>query len=84
MRLHITIGDFNLVEDAIERIPSKSDNTQATDTLQEFKIKFNLTDGWRKANLATKAYTWSRESDGTQSRINRIYIQDDIFNECSN
>ncbi|KAF9778453.1 Endonuclease/exonuclease/phosphatase, partial [Thelephora terrestris] len=80
----VTLGDFNLVEDAIDRIPSKIDDPQAMEALREFKIKFNLVDGWRKANPTNKTYTWSRESDGTQSRIDRIYVRDDIFNECSN
>lgn len=80
----ITVGDFNLVEDAIDRLPSNQDDAQATDMLREFKMKFDLLDGWRKAHLEEKAYTWTRDSDGTQSRIDRIYIKEECFNDCFN
>ena len=78
----ITMGDFNLVEDAIDRMPSRPDDPQTTEILREFKIKHSLIDGWRQANLEEKGYTWSRESDGTQSRIDRIYIREAYFNDC--
>ena len=79
----VLMGDFNLVEDAIDRIPSKTDDQRATGALREFIIKHNLIDGWRTANPDEKGYTWSRDSDGTQSRIDRIYVQEDYFRECS-
>jgi len=82
-RPDIILGDFNLVEDAIDRLPSKQDEAQATEALREIKITYNLVDGWRKANPEEKGYTWSRDSDGTQSRIDRIYINEEYFNDCS-
>ncbi|KAF9784120.1 Endonuclease/exonuclease/phosphatase, partial [Thelephora terrestris] len=79
----IVLGDFNLVEDAIDRIPCRGDDAQTVQTLREFKIKHNLTDGWRKANPTEKAYSWTRLSDGTQSRIDRIYVKEEMFPDCS-
>ncbi|KAF9783393.1 Endonuclease/exonuclease/phosphatase, partial [Thelephora terrestris] len=79
----IMVGDFNLVEDAIDRLPSNQDDAQSTEILRELKMKYNLTDGWRKANPDEKAYTWSRDSDGTQSRIDRIYVREDYFDNCA-
>ena len=78
----IVLGDFNLVEDALDRIPSRPDDAQATNRLREFKTRFNLIDGWRKAHPKEKGYTWLRDSDGTQSRINRIYVNENLFNVC--
>ena len=78
----IVLGDFNLVEDAIDRIPSRPDDTTTVEKLREFKNKQNLVDGWRKANPEEKGYSWMRLSDGTQSRIDRIYINEDLFSEC--
>ena len=75
------LGDFNLVEDAIDRLPCKADDPQATNTLRNFKLRHNLVDGWRMANPEEKGYTWIRDSDGTQSRLDRIYIHEDFFNE---
>ena len=42
-----------------------------------------MIDRWRKANPKEKGYTWVRELDGTQSRIDRIYVQESFFNDCS-
>ena len=61
----ILLGDFNLVEDALDRLPSSQDDTNATKTLRDFRMKHSLIDGWRQANPESKGYTWSRESDGT-------------------
>ena len=80
---HVTLGDFNLVEDAIDRIPSKPDDATTTEVLRNFKLKHHLVDGWRLANPEEKGYTWSRPSDGTQSRIDRIYVHEDYFNDCA-
>ena len=38
IRPHIMMGDFNLVEDAIDRIPCKADDTATTEALRNFKL----------------------------------------------
>lgn len=81
-RLNIMLGDFNLVEDALDRLPCKSDNHRATTALKRFRDANKLIDGWRTAHPEEKGYTWMRESDGTQSRIDRIYIHEDFFSDC--
>ena len=78
----ILLGDFNLVEDALDRLPSSQDDTNATEALRDFRLKYGLIDGWRLANPESKGYTWSRDSDGAQSRIDRIYVREEFFNEC--
>jgi len=78
----ILLGDFNLVEDALDRIPSRPDDAQAAELLRDFKTKLNLIDSWRKANPDEKGYSWLRDSDGTQSRIDRIYVNKNIFETC--
>ena len=78
----ILLGDFNLVEDALDRLPSNQDDTAATEALRDLKMKYKLIDGWRLANPTSKGYSWSRESDGTQSRIDRIYVREDFFSDC--
>ena len=40
------MGNFNLVEDAIDRIPSKLDNTTTTETLRNFRLKYHMVDSW--------------------------------------
>ena len=79
----IMMGDFNLVEDALDRIPSSPGDVQAIDCLRETRNAYNLVDGWRRANIDQKGYTWSRESDGAQSRLDWIYIREDFMLELA-
>ena len=67
MKPNVLLGDFNLVEDALDRIPSSLDDPQTTERLKEVRTRLDLIDGWRKANEEEKGYTWSRPTDGTQS-----------------
>ena len=83
MKPNVMMGDFNLVEDALDHIPSGTDDQQATELLQNVKSHLGIVDGWRLANGNEKGYTWSRETDGTQSRLDRIYIHSDLFAECT-
>jgi exonuclease III len=83
LKPNIMLGDFNLVEDAIDRLPCKADELSATNALRDFKINNNLIDGWRTAHPEEKGYTWLRESDGTQSRLDRIYTHKEFFNDCN-
>jgi exonuclease III len=75
----ILLGDFNLVEDDVDRLPSHSDNTEATEALDNFKASLQLLDGWRKTHPATRSYSYMQKSSGSQSRIDRIYVTRPIF-----
>ena len=84
LKPNIMLGDFNLVEDALDRLPCKPDDHRATTALKSFRDSNNLIDGWRTSHPEGKNYTWLRESDGTQSRIDRIYVREDFFSDCKN
>ena len=84
LRLEVVLGDFNLIEEALDRIPSRSDDPRATEKLKEFRVKHSLVDGWCRANPEEKGYSWIRDLDGMQSKIDRIYIHESFFNDCSN
>lgn len=43
----IMLGDFNLVEDAIDRLPSHVDPAGAAHALDSFRSSLQLQDGWR-------------------------------------
>ena len=81
---NVMLGDFNLVEDTLDRIPSGTDDPQTAEHLKEVRTSLNMIDGWRRANEEEKGYTWSRTMDGTQSRIDRIYVHESMFTECTN
>ncbi|KAI0094526.1 Endonuclease/exonuclease/phosphatase, partial [Irpex rosettiformis] len=70
----ITLGDFNLVEDAIDRLPSHSDQRTATDNLQYMIRDYELNDGWRVTNPDSLAFTFGLNNIGSKSRIDRIYV----------
>ena len=44
---NIMLSNFNIVEDRIDRLPCKHDNTIATESLQELRNYLSLVDGWR-------------------------------------
>ena len=69
----LMLGDFNIVEDAIDRITSHPDDGNAVEALQELKSYLKLEDGWRTFNPYKKEFTFLQKATGTQSRIDRIY-----------
>ena len=44
----IMIGDFNIVEDAIDRLPAHEDHEGATQALYDLRSLIGLKDGWRQ------------------------------------
>ncbi|KAF6745427.1 Endonuclease/exonuclease/phosphatase [Ephemerocybe angulata] len=88
-RPKFVLGDFNLVEDGLDRhtTSTSDDHKPALETLLELKRTLQLVDGWRKENPDLKAYTWSQKLANTEgitantprSRIDRIYVQKDLF-----
>ncbi|KAF8844901.1 DNase I-like protein [Paxillus ammoniavirescens] len=77
----VMLGDFNLVEDALDRLPPHPDARSATEALATLKQETHLVDGWRKENPDTTAFTFaqSRAQGGRQSRIDRIYVNENIL-----
>ncbi|KAK0497128.1 hypothetical protein EDD18DRAFT_1309019 [Armillaria luteobubalina] len=72
--------DFNLVEDAIDRLPTHEDNRALNNAFCDFKTKRRLKDGWRHANPERRDYTYTQAA-GTFSRshIDRIYVLDAVL-----
>ncbi|KAF8196496.1 Endonuclease/exonuclease/phosphatase, partial [Pholiota molesta] len=78
----ILLGDFNMVEDAIDRLPSHRDSPQATNNLEIFKSHISVQDGWRHQNPTELAYTFTRppgHEAQSRSRIDRIYASSHII-----
>jgi len=75
----IMLGDFNLVEDAIDRLPTHTDPHTAVMSLDNLRNKFQLQDGWRITNPDTKSFSFLQKSTGVQSRIDRIYASANII-----
>ena len=68
------LGDFNMVEDAIDRLPMHNERDWSPESLRELKSILGLWDGWHATFPAEKAYTYHQTSTGIRSQINRIYL----------
>lgn len=70
----IMMGDFNITEDAIDRLPCRKDKATPITALENLKGSLGLIDGWRTTYPDTKAYSYEQKGTGSQSRIDRIYV----------
>ncbi|KAJ7203227.1 hypothetical protein B0H12DRAFT_1080660 [Mycena haematopus] len=67
-------GDWNIVEEPIDRLPHRPDEPTATAALARFKRLLELKDGWRNVNPDAKSYTYTgTHGTVTHSRLDRIY-----------
>jgi exonuclease III len=78
-RPDLLLGDFNLVEDAIEQLSCHLDHEGTTEALQDLKSNLHLVDSWRRTNPASKAFTYQQKATGSQLRIDRIYVTEDVL-----
>ncbi|KAJ3919309.1 Endonuclease/exonuclease/phosphatase, partial [Lentinula edodes] len=71
------LGDFNMVEEQIDRLPMNKDHAQA-DAFETVKTDLQLIDGWRQQYPNRKAYTFMQKRAGgiqNHARLDRIYIK---------
>ncbi|KAJ6618104.1 hypothetical protein B0H10DRAFT_2164246 [Mycena sp. CBHHK59/15] len=73
-RPYFVLGDFNMVENAIDRLPHHKDPVNVLDTMFAFKNSLNLCDGWRQIYSDMLEYLFLQKSSGSQSRIDHIYV----------
>ncbi|KAI0703851.1 hypothetical protein C8T65DRAFT_741201 [Cerioporus squamosus] len=80
---HLMAGDFNNVEDSIDRLPVGDGPDQSILTLDKLKrsLGMMLADGWRVTYPNTREYTFHRGTghDAVFSRLDRIYVTPTIF-----
>jgi len=74
------LGDFNVTEDAINRSPAHQDDQEAIEALREIRREWNILDGWRHTNPATRCFTYHANTNGShiQSCLDRIYTSQNI------
>ncbi|EPS92843.1 hypothetical protein FOMPIDRAFT_1033882 [Fomitopsis schrenkii] len=76
----VLLGDFNLVEEAIDRLPMKDSTPGAVEALQSLLGKLHLHDGWRITEPSCCDYTFPQRGSTTRSRLDRIYVSQDVLN----
>lgn len=79
----VLLGDFNVVEDAIDKLPCHEDasHTTARSALLKLRNDWGLQDGWRTTYPTEKNYTFI--SPNARSRIDRIYTTKKILNTAT-
>lgn len=72
----ILLGDFNFIGDALDRLPSRYDSENITDSFLVLKSNLDLCDGWQQAKPDDITFTYSQSpaQGGSSSRIDRIYL----------
>jgi hypothetical protein len=75
----IMLGDFNIVEDAIDRLPSHKDPSHAVIALDSLRSTLQLKDGWRATYPAHRSFSFLQTGTGVQSRIDRICASNEII-----
>ncbi|OJT09005.1 Transposon TX1 uncharacterized 149 kDa protein [Trametes pubescens] len=70
----ILLGDFNVVDDPADRIPSRADAAAAVEALAHLRALLGVVDSWRRAHPAERAFSYMQMSTGSQSRLDRIYV----------
>jgi ribonuclease HI len=71
----IIMGDFNCVEDKLDRLPMTKDDNKVIEALQGMMKGNKMIDGWREANEDEKEYSYE-STTGSLARIDRIYIKE--------
>ena len=73
----LIVGDWNFVEDKIDRSPQHHDDRRVTNEMTKLKATLDLIDGWRRENPLTRSFTWEGSAGNERkkifSRIDRIY-----------
>ncbi len=82
-RPQLMAGDFNNVEDELDRLPISNASDVSSLELDNLKISLGLmvADGWRTTYPNTRAFTFHRGSGrgAVLSRLDRIYVSQNVF-----
>ncbi len=85
-RPHLMAGDFNNIEDSLDRLPVGEGPDSSIAALDDLKISIGLmvADGWRVTNPNAREYTFHRGTgrDVVFSRLDRIYMAANTF-DCA-
>jgi len=75
----LMVGDFNCVESARDRYPAHLNTQDASASFLELTAWLGLVDGWRRVHPNQLRATYRERDRGISSRIDRIYIAEELF-----
>ena len=76
------LGNFNMMEDAIDREPASENESAATDALRNVRLAWGIQDQWRHDNPNERAFTHHHIREGSYKfvRLDRIYTKRNLAN----
>jgi hypothetical protein len=80
--IDVILGDFNITEDIIDRIPTRYDDYSAVEAIHTFRESLNMIDSWRHSNPNTQQFTFISNTHSL-SRLDRIYTNRNLSNHLS-
>ncbi|KIN99806.1 hypothetical protein M404DRAFT_154080 [Pisolithus tinctorius Marx 270] len=80
----VMLGDFNIVEDSIDRIPAHLDHANAVSALRALKSHLNSQDGWHQTNPSDLTFTYSQSTrqGGLTSKIDSMFAHFGMIPFC--
>ncbi|KAK0477678.1 hypothetical protein IW261DRAFT_1420950 [Armillaria novae-zelandiae] len=76
-------GNFNLVEDALDRLPAHEDKRDTVNTFTTFRKNMALHDGWQNTNPDMKNFPFTQMAGNfLRSWIDRIYVSTHRLKDC--
>jgi len=73
------MGDFNFVEDDIDRFSARKDDNRSTNIMERITNKNSWVDRWRIHNPIERNVSYFQEGGNSKSRINRIYLNKQLY-----
>ena len=80
-RTDVLLGDFNIVEDALDRLPVRDDPVGPQISLRELLVDLSLHDGWQITEPTTRDYTFPQRTSPNRSRLDRIYLSNELLSQ---
>ncbi|KAF8287618.1 DNase I-like protein, partial [Clavulina sp. PMI_390] len=83
--VNVLLGDFNVVERQIDRLPARNDREASVEALGALKLRLGVSDAWRLRHPEDKMFTFTQDHmiNPSSSRIDRIYLDDTNIDRAS-
>ncbi|EPT02408.1 hypothetical protein FOMPIDRAFT_1029278 [Fomitopsis schrenkii] len=75
----VVLGDFNIVEEAIDRLPPREGDPNQVEALRNLTRSLKVVDGWRITEPTSVGYSYPTRGSDTRSRIDRIYVSEELL-----
>ncbi|KAH9847057.1 Endonuclease/exonuclease/phosphatase, partial [Lenzites betulinus] len=77
--IDVVLGDFNVVEMALDRMPPHQDASGPVRALERLCVALKVEDSWRSTHAGEREFSYLHAATGSQSRIDRIYLHKDML-----